>query len=63
MAKNENKPLFSSNINALRNVRNMLVIRCKMNGGIVLLSDTNYAKIDEAIRLIEKADLILQDIK
>jgi len=54
--------LFQSNINALRKVRDMVAISCKMNGGQVLLSETNQNKLREAKALIEKADLILQSI-
>lgn len=56
------KPLFQSNINALRKVRNALAISTKMNGGAVILSEENKEKLSEAKKLIEKADSILQSI-
>ncbi len=56
------KLLFQSNINALRKVRYMLAISCKMSGSQIILSEENKTKLLEAKKLIEKADLILQSI-
>jgi hypothetical protein len=54
--------LFLSNINALRKVRDMLTISCKMSGSQVILSELNKEKLYEAKKLIEQADKILQSI-
>jgi hypothetical protein len=54
--------LFQSNINALRKVRDMLAISCKMSGSQVILSEPNKEKLYEAKKLIEQADKILQSI-
>jgi len=56
------KSLFQTNINAIRKVRDMLAVSCKMNGTTVILGEKNTEKLAEAKRLIEKADLILQSI-
>jgi hypothetical protein len=55
-------PLFQSNINSLRKVRDMLNISCKMSGSQVVLSEPNKTKLQEAKKLIEQADSILQSI-
>lgn len=54
--------LFQSNINALRKVRDMLKISCKMSGSQVILGDQNQKLLLEAVKKIEEADLLLQQI-
>lgn len=54
--------LFQSNINALRKIRDMLKISCKMNGSQVILSDQNQKLLLKAAKKIEEADLLLQQI-
>ena len=57
------KILFKSNINALRKVRDMLSYSCKMNGGTVLLGETNKAKLATAKKKLEEAIEKLEEIK
>lgn len=57
--------LFKTNITALRKVRNALALNQKMNNMAtqVILSDASKAKVKQAVKLIEQADAILQEIK
>ncbi len=55
--------LFQSNISALRKVRDMSKISCKMSGSQVILGETNQKLLLEAVKKIEEADLLLQQIK
>lgn len=54
--------LFQSNINALRKVRDKLKNSCKMSGSQVILGDQNQKLLLDAVKKIEEADLILQQI-
>lgn len=57
------KVLFKSNITQLRNVRNMLSMSCKMNGGTVILAEKNKAKLNKARELLEAAINKLEEIQ
>jgi len=57
------KILFTSNILALRKVRSVLKNSCTMKNSQVILSETNQKLLQEAIKKMEEADLILQQIK
>lgn len=55
--------LFQSNVNALRRANEMLKISCKMNGGQVILGETNQAILREAVKKIEEAEALLNQIE
>jgi len=57
------KILFQSNINALRKVRDMLSFSCKMNGGTIILGETNKAKLATAKQKLEEAIAKLEEIQ